>query len=80
MLVVCTYSMYTSLFCQGWGMVRVDNPKLGAGRVIDQIAPWDSFQVLGPHSGVNICDTNSIKRCVTYTYVYVVVLYTVHIV
>jgi cap1 methyltransferase len=46
---------------KGWGMVRVDNPKLGAGRVVDQIAPWESFQVLGPHSGVNVCDTNSIK-------------------
>ena len=43
-------------------MVRVENPKLGAGRVVDQMAPWESFQVLGPHSGVNICDTNSIKR------------------
>lgn len=43
-------------------MVRVENPKLGAGRVVDQLAPWESFQVLGPHSGVNICDTNSIKR------------------
>ena len=47
---------------QGWGMVRVENPKLGAGRVVDQLAPWESFQVLGPHNGVNICDTNSIKR------------------
>ncbi|CAI8009428.1 hypothetical protein GBAR_LOCUS6328 [Geodia barretti] len=48
---------------KGWGMVREENPKLGAGRVVDQMAPWESFQVLGPHSGVNICDTNSIKRC-----------------
>ena len=45
-------------------MVRAENPKLGAGRVVDQMAPWESFQVLGPHSGVNVCDTNSIKRSV----------------
>ena len=55
---------------QGWGMVREENPKLGAGRVVDQMAPWESFQVLGPHSGVNICDTNSIKRSVYTTTMY----------
>ena len=51
-------------------MVRVENPKLGAGRVVDQMAPWESFQVLGPHSGVNICDTNSIKRYI-HTYIHI---------
>lgn len=59
----CSFKVYHFLLVwQGWGMVRVENPKLGAGRVVDQMAPWESFQVLGPHSGVNICDTNSIKR------------------
>ena len=43
-------------------MVRVESPKLGPGRIIDQLAPWENFQVLGPHSGVDICDNNSIKR------------------
>ena len=51
---------------QGWGMVRVENPKLGAGRLVDQMAPWESFQVLGPHSGVDIRDTNSIKRFILF--------------
>ena len=52
---------------KGWGMVRVDNPKLGPGRIMEQLAPWETFQVLGPHSGVDICDNNSIKR---YIYVH----------
>ena len=47
---------------KGWGMVRVDNPRLGPGRTMEQLAPWETFQVLGPHSGVDICDNNSIKR------------------
>ncbi len=47
---------------KGWGMVRVDNPKLGPGKIMEQLAPWETFQVLGPHSGVDICDNNSIKR------------------
>lgn len=50
------------LLVQGWGMVRVENPKLGPGPLIDQLAPWENFQVLGPHSGVEICENNSIKR------------------
>ncbi len=65
------YSMHTQevyivhnmlLIPQGWGMVRAESPKLGPGPVIDQLAPWENFQVLGPHSGVDVCENNSIKR------------------
>lgn len=50
---------------QGWGMVRVEKPSLGPGKIIEQLAPWETFQVLGPHSGVDICDSIMIKRQIT---------------
>ncbi len=43
-------------------MVRVEKPSLGPGKIIEQLAPWETFQVLGPHSGVDICDSIMIKR------------------
>ena len=43
-------------------MVRVEKPSLGPGKIIEQLAPWETFQVLGPHSGVDICDSVMIKR------------------
>lgn len=46
-------------------MVRVEKPSLGPGKIIEQLAPWETFQVLGPHSGVDICDSIMIKRYVT---------------
>lgn len=49
---------------QGWGLVRAENPILGPGQMMESLAPWETFQVLGPHNGVNICDTNTIRRCV----------------
>lgn len=49
------------LLAKGWGMVRVEKPRLGPGRVMEQLAPWENFQVLGPHGGVDICSNNSIK-------------------
>ena len=43
-------------------MVRAEKPSLGPGRIVEQLAPWETFQVLGPHSGVDICDSVMIKR------------------
>ena len=43
-------------------MVREEHPVLGPGRLMEQVAHWETFQVLGPHSGVDICDSTSIKR------------------
>ena len=51
-----------SLYTQGWGMVRVEEPSLGPGKLMEQLAPWETFQVLGPHGGVNICEYIMIKR------------------
>ena len=47
---------------QGWGMVRKEKPRLGPGKLMEQLAPWETFQVLGPHSGVDISDSVMIKR------------------
>ena len=49
---------------QGWGMVRKESPRLGPGKVMEHLAPWETFQVLGPHSGVDISDSVMIKRYV----------------
>ena len=43
-------------------MVRVENPKLGPGHPMEQLAPWETFQVLGPHHGADISDNTTIKR------------------
>ena len=52
-------------------MVRVEKPRLGPGRVMEQLAPWENFQVLGPHGGVDICSNNSMKRYVNVVHVVV---------
>ncbi|XP_064390320.1 cap-specific mRNA (nucleoside-2'-O-)-methyltransferase 2-like [Halichondria panicea] len=46
---------------KGWGLVRVEHPILGPGSVIERLAPWETFQVLGPHNGVDICDSTTIR-------------------
>ena len=56
-------------------MVRVEHPLLGPGRLMEQVAPWETFQVLGPHSGVDICDSNSIKRWVYCGILWYTVIY-----
>jgi len=46
-------------------MVRKENPRLGPGKVMEHLAPWETFQVLGPHGGVDISDSTMIKRQVS---------------